>query len=34
MKNINKIISQEKLKYMAFRNYKLYKDQIQFETVK
>ena len=30
----NKIISQEKLKYMAFRNYKLYKDQIQFETVK
>ncbi len=29
----NKIISQQQLKYMAFRNYVLYKDQVQFEVV-
>ena len=29
----NKIISQESLKYMAYRNYVLYKDQVQFEIV-
>ena len=29
----SKIIVQGSLKYMAFRNYVLYKDQVQFETV-
>ena len=29
----NKIIAQESLKYMAYRNYVLYKDQVQFEIV-
>ena len=29
----DKIISQKELKYMAFRNYMLYKDQVQFEVV-
>ena len=29
----NKIITQGSLKYMAYRNYILYKDQVQFETV-
>ena len=29
----NKIIAQQQLKYMAYRNYMLYKDQVQFEVV-
>ena len=29
----DKIISQQQLKYMAFRNYILYKDQVQFKVV-
>ena len=29
----NKIISQQQLKYMAFRNYVLYRDEVQFKVV-